>query len=265
MQLAGYRIAVQPFELVGDRLLSGKLHIFINRRMQVIALLRSRQFRNSTGHVARVDRHAFIPVFAAQFVLILHLQTVEAHKFLRRILQPWILILRGHQFSDRIIPRHVQRRAEFPQIADRLNRYPVLVVMADALLHDIDTWKLIFPFQEISNLPISQIDLNSSRCEAACSPVFQIHGIDNILERHRRGIRVTIFIKSRFQLLCQSYGFRAILLPLCRALAVILLKRNIQGLYRRRIGQLLSPCCINRPPRRRKGNILHSKARPLLS
>ncbi|MNJ61335.1 hypothetical protein D3C77_571180 [compost metagenome] len=109
MQPSGYPVVVQPFELVGDRLLGGQLHPFVNRRMQIVALLRCRQFRNTARHISRVDRHAFIPVFAAQFMLVLHLQSIEADKFLLGIFQPRILIVQCHPFSDGIIPRLFQR------------------------------------------------------------------------------------------------------------------------------------------------------------
>ncbi|MNJ60865.1 hypothetical protein D3C77_566260 [compost metagenome] len=161
-----------------------------------MALLWSCQFRNARSHVARINRNALISVLSAQFMLVLHLQTIEAHKFLRRIFQSWILILRCHRFPDRIIPGHIHRGAELPQVTDRLDGNPVLIVVADTLLHNVDSRELILPLEEISDFLICQIDLDAAGREAVGSPVLQIHRIDNVFVRHRRSIRFTVFIKG---------------------------------------------------------------------
>ncbi|MNJ36882.1 hypothetical protein D3C77_316870 [compost metagenome] len=265
MQPAGYRIAMQPLQLVGNGLLGGQLDGLVDRRMQIITLLRSSQFRNARGHVTRVNRNAFVPVFATKLMLVLHFQSVEAHEFLGRILQPRVFNLRCHRFPNRIVPGHVQRGAELAQVADRLGGNPVFIVMANALLHDVNSRKLILPLQEISNLPVRQIDLNSARRKAVGSPVFQVHRIDDVIQRHRRSIWITVFIKGHLQRLCQSYGFGTVLFPPRRGLAVVLQQRDIQGLHRRGISQPLAFGRIDRSPRRRQRHILDSETGPLLS
>ncbi|MNJ38508.1 hypothetical protein D3C77_333570 [compost metagenome] len=86
MQLAGYPVSVQPFQLVSYRLLGRQLHVFINIRMQIIAFLRGYHFGNSVGHVTRINRNLLKSVFATQLILKIQLQAVIADILRLRVL-----------------------------------------------------------------------------------------------------------------------------------------------------------------------------------
>ncbi|MMZ61324.1 hypothetical protein D1872_234690 [compost metagenome] len=110
MRPARNGIAVDPIDLVHNRLLGDHLDLLVDGGMQIISFDRRGHFRNPVRHVARVDRHALIAVFAAKLRLVVHFQSIVPDKLLRRIFKCRILTL---SFPDGIIKLNIFRRTEF--------------------------------------------------------------------------------------------------------------------------------------------------------
>ncbi|MNN02469.1 hypothetical protein D3C81_1151300 [compost metagenome] len=70
MNLAGYRVAMHPIDLVENCLFGDHLDVLVDRRVQIMAFFRRRNLRDTCGHVPRIDRHALVAVLPAKLVLV---------------------------------------------------------------------------------------------------------------------------------------------------------------------------------------------------
>ncbi|MNM76349.1 hypothetical protein D3C81_881710 [compost metagenome] len=161
---------MQPSQLFHNGLLRSQLHIAIDIQIKVMSFLRRSHFRNSAGHVPRVNRDALEPVSPTQFILILIFQAVKADILRIGVLQSWIVCLTRLQLVE------IQAGGcpfEFLDIANGLNSKPINaifrigVVISDTFLDHVDPRIIRLMFHKISNFFIGQADLQTTRCKAS--------------------------------------------------------------------------------------------------
>ncbi|MNP57780.1 hypothetical protein D3C76_1526400 [compost metagenome] len=109
MRLSGHWIFMNPIDLIQYGLFGNHLNIFINRCMQIIALLRRSYFRYSCSHITWIYRYALEAVLPSKFILILHLKAIDSYKFFLGICESWISIFCFISLSYRVIPFQIGR------------------------------------------------------------------------------------------------------------------------------------------------------------
>ncbi|MNC25538.1 hypothetical protein D3C75_736270 [compost metagenome] len=83
---------MQPADLFCNSLFCLKLDVFIDGHPDVIPLYRRNHILDFFGHILRINGDHLIAVFAAEFTLILQLQTVEADKLIILVGQSRVII-----------------------------------------------------------------------------------------------------------------------------------------------------------------------------
>ncbi|MNV88301.1 hypothetical protein D3C71_1824960 [compost metagenome] len=142
---------MQPADLVGNRLLRLHLNRFIDGCPDVIAFDGRHNLFNLFSHILRIDRDDLIPVFTAQFALILQLKPVKSDKFIVFIAQAGISIYFFHRGLNIFVNIQTAGGFERLDVTDRLHGYCVFVIMSAALLDNFQTRIFILVLHKVGH------------------------------------------------------------------------------------------------------------------